>query len=140
MTRVEYDAAVEYMATEANVEELSRILAQDKAVDLGDGVSVAMCRFRDMERGWCAIYPARPLICRLFGHVQWLPCPIDKVPRPVPTEDAIALMQEYAKQERHTFEEWENDTAPAFNDPAAAHTAEPLPQGPPPDASAPPPI
>jgi Fe-S-cluster containining protein len=87
--------------------ELARVEAQDKAMDLGDGVTVRMCRYRDMERGGCAVYPARPLVCRLLGHVEWMPCPIDKVRHRVKTADGLALMAEYSKQRRNTFDAWE---------------------------------
>ena len=107
MTRDEYDAVRRYIVSAPDHADIERVLAQDKTQDLGDGVTVQMCRYRDMERGRCAVYPARPLICRLLGHVEWMPCPIEKVPRPVPTVDALALMRAYAKQERRTFEEWE---------------------------------
>src|SRR5262249_55773035 len=100
------EAVQEYAAAAPNREDVARVVAQDKTVDLGDGVTVQMCRYRDMERGRCAVYPARPLVCRLLGHVEWMPCPIEKVPRIVPTEDALALMRAYAEEERHTFEEW----------------------------------
>jgi hypothetical protein len=62
------------------------------------------CRFRDVERGRCSIYPVRPLICRLFGHVEWLPCPISKVPAPVP--GGRELMLQYGQAPQHTYEEW----------------------------------
>ncbi len=87
--------------------EIKKVEAQDKSVDLGDGVTVTMCRYRDMEAGRCVVYPARPLVCRLLGHVEWMPCPIQKVPQPIPTPDALQLMQAYARFERKTFEEWE---------------------------------
>jgi len=87
--------------------EIARVEAQDKSVDLGDGVTVTMCRYRDMEAGRCVVYPARPLVCRLLGHVEWMPCPIEKVPKPISTPDALLLMQAYARFERKTFEEWE---------------------------------
>lgn len=93
------------MDTEAR-ENLDRVLAQSKEVDLGEGVSVELCRFLDMETKACSVYEARPLICRLLGHVEWLPCPIELVPREVVTSDALALMHEYAKSERKTLEEW----------------------------------
>ena len=87
--------------------DLDRVERQDKSVDLGDEVTVVMCRYRDMEGGRCAVYPARPLVCRLLGHVEWMPCPIEKVPRIVRTETALALMNAYSAHERRTFEEWE---------------------------------
>src|SRR5437016_5574131 len=110
MSREEYDAVQEYVAHAANREEILCITAQDKTVDLGDGITVRMCRYRDMERGQCAVYPARPLICRLLGHVEWMPCPIEKITRTVDTPDALALMAEYAKQDRRTFEQWESES------------------------------
>lgn len=33
------------------------------------------CQFRDLENKNCAIYPARPEVCKLFGVVDRLPCP-----------------------------------------------------------------
>lgn len=93
--------------------EIARIEAQDKSFDLGDDVTVQMCRYRDMEAGGCAVYPARPLVCRLLGHVEWMPCPIEKVPRPIPTPDALLLVQAYARFERKTFVEWETADAAA---------------------------
>ena len=107
MTREEYEQVTRYVESSPKQEYIDRVTKQDKAVDLGDGVSVRMCRYRDMDKGGCAVYPARPLICKLLGHVEWMPCPIEKVPRIVPTKDAVALMQEYAKAPRRTFEEWE---------------------------------
>ena len=88
---------------------VAEVAGQDKTVDLGDEVSVQMCRYWDMRNGRCAVYPARPLVCRLLGHVEWMPCPIDKVPRTIPTPDALALMRAYARLRRRTFDEWERD-------------------------------
>ena len=110
-SRDEWDALQAYLAglPEAERAEIRRVEAQDKTVDLGDEVTVEMCRYRDMEAGGCVVYPARPLICRLLGHVEWLPCPIEKVPKAIETADAVALMQSYAHFERRTFEEWEEE-------------------------------
>ena len=107
----EWDALQAYLAalSEAERAEIRRVEAQDKTVDLGDEVTVQMCRYRDMEAGRCVVYPARPLICRLLGHVEWLPCPIEKVPKRIDTADAVALMQSYAQFERRTFEEWQEE-------------------------------
>jgi Fe-S-cluster containining protein len=110
MTRPEYEAVQTYIEMAPNTADINRVAAQDKTVDLGDGVTVQMCRYRDMERGGCVVYPARPLVCRLLGHVEWMPCPIEKVPTMVPTVDALALMQEYARETRHTFEEWDESS------------------------------
>lgn len=93
--------------TQAEREEIARVELQDKTVDLGDDIKVKLCRYRDMEKGCCMVYPARPLVCRLLGHVEWMPCPIEKVPHTLPTNEALELMRCYADLERHTFEEWE---------------------------------
>ena len=89
-------------------ETIRCVEAQDKTVDLGDGVSAQMCRYLNRDGGGCAVYAARPLICRLLGHVEWLPCPIEKVPQRIATPDALSLMQSYAQLERRTFEAWES--------------------------------
>src|SRR5262249_24412474 len=109
----EWEALQGYIA-EATEEErttIARVEAQDKTVDLGDGVTVRMCRYRDMENGRCAVYPARPLVCRLLGHVEWMPCPIGKVRQAISTPDALALMRAYARFERRTFEAWDAQKA-----------------------------
>lgn len=107
ITYAEYLAIRQFIKTLPYPQEIARVVQQDKTLRLDGTVSVSMCRFRDMERGRCAIYPARPLVCRLLGHVEWLPCPIGKIDRIARTEDALALMREYAKQARKTFEEWD---------------------------------
>jgi Fe-S-cluster containining protein len=114
-TRAEWDLLQDTIAALLPAERatLDTIMAQDKTVDLGDEVAVSLCRYFDMETRSCAVYSARPLVCRLLGHVEWLPCPIDKVPRPLPTPLALALMRAYADEERKTFAEWEQqETGP----------------------------
>ncbi len=88
------------------LEALRRVEHQDKTVDLGDGVTVAMCRYFDMETESCMIYSVRPLMCRLMGHVEWMPCPIDKVERVLPTAEALHLMEAYAGEMRQPASEW----------------------------------
>lgn len=87
-----------------------RVAAQPKRLpypgtDAAAGAFYTACRYRDVERGECAVYPVRPLVCRLFGHAEWLPCPIGKVPAVTP--GAVEVMQRYGEAEQHTFEEWE---------------------------------
>ncbi len=110
----EWEALQEYIGglDEQRREHLTRVEQQDKSVDLGDGVTVQMCRYRDMDANRCVVYPARPLVCRLLGHVEWMPCPIEKVTRIVHTPDALKLMGEYSQLERRTFEEWELQPEP----------------------------
>jgi len=108
-TRAEWRALQDYIAAAppAKRAEIDAVMAQDKTVDLGDEVTVSLCRYFDMDTRTCAVYPARPLVCRLLGHVEWLPCPIENVPRPLPTPLALELMRAYAREERKTFAEWE---------------------------------
>lgn len=108
VTRDEWDAARAYHAALPDAER-ARIDAQPRDVpwpgaeDLG--VTYRRCRFRDVARGRCAIYPVRPTVCRLFGHTEWLPCPIGAVPS-VP-DDAPALWRDYRGFERRSWDGWE---------------------------------
>ncbi|HSV72882.1 MAG TPA: YkgJ family cysteine cluster protein [Chthonomonadales bacterium] len=85
---------------------LRRIMAQDRSVDLGDGVRVSLCRLFDVERRECAAYAVRPLVCRLLGHVEWMPCPVGQVRRAAPSVAALGLMARYARWPRRPMEEW----------------------------------
>jgi Fe-S-cluster containining protein len=107
MTRKEFQAVERFIENAPNRAEIEVVTRQEKTVDLGDGVFVTMCRYRDMRAGRCMVYPVRPLICRLMGHVEWMPCPIQKVAKIAATADALQLMQAYAQQDRRTFEAWE---------------------------------
>lgn len=114
-SRREWDALQAYIAQASEAERavMDRVQAQDKTVSLGDDVTVQMCRFWDTDSQRCIVYPARPLACRLLGHVEWMPCPIEKVPAPLPTPQALHLMHSYARFERKTFAEWEqSDSTP----------------------------
>lgn len=104
MTRGEYVAIRRFLRS-VPLARIARVEGEDKKVPLGDGIEAMACRFRDMSHGRCFVYAVRPLICRLFGLVEWLPCPIEKVP--LAGEEAVALFQEYAGFERRTYEEWE---------------------------------
>src|SRR5690349_11754636 len=77
--RSEYEAALAELRRLPAV-EVRRVQAQEKRRPIpGTDETYAACEFRDVARGRCLIYPARPMICHLFGHVEWLPCPISKV-------------------------------------------------------------
>ena len=106
LTRHEYDGVRE-LERGLDPDRLRTVLGQDKSVDLGDGVEVRMCRYLDMDGGGCVVYDARPLVCRLLGHVEWMPCPVGKIERPADTQDALSLVRAYAGQERLTFEQWD---------------------------------
>lgn len=103
---------------------ISTVQQQDKTVDLGDDVSVEMCRYWDTENSLCAVYPVRPLACRLLGHVEWMPCPVDKVPHALPLTQSLELMQSYAHFERKTFAQWEAEVVTAKIDASERSVAE----------------
>jgi hypothetical protein len=107
VTRAEYDAVQAYLATLAPA-EVDRVRRQEKTVPWPGaeetGATVTYCRYRDMENGNCFIYPARPTICRLFGHTKWLPCPIGAV-RSTPA-DAAQVWNDYRSFPRRTWSEW----------------------------------
>lgn len=102
MTHAEY-CAIAALGVEPEDDDAAR---RDRTVDLGDGVTVELCRFLDPAAKRCTVYPARPLVCRLLGHVVWLPCPIGRVTRTAREEPSVQLMQAYAGSERRTYEEW----------------------------------
>ncbi len=108
-SRAEWNALQNFLAAqdEAVQARLAAIEAQDKTVDLGDEVRVQMCRYWDTANSLCAVYPVRPLACRLLGHVEWMPCPIEAVPYFLPISQSLELLQAYAQFERKTFAEWE---------------------------------
>lgn len=83
---------------------VERVLRQQKQLPWGEEATVAMCPFLDMESQRCLVYPARPLICRLFGFAPWLPCPGGREIPPVP--EALALFQAYADLERRPLRQW----------------------------------
>ncbi|HOJ22344.1 MAG TPA: YkgJ family cysteine cluster protein [Armatimonadota bacterium] len=84
--------------------EQARVLGQDKVLHWGEGAVVALCPFLDRDTDRCAIYPVRPLICRLFGYAPWLPCPTGKQNDSI--EGAVEIMVEYASLERHPLRAW----------------------------------
>jgi Fe-S-cluster containining protein len=103
----------EYLAIRARLDavpdaERRRVLSQNKERPWpGDstGATYTACPFLDLDSGLCLVYEARPLICRLFGHVEWLPCPTGKIEthwKPGP-----AAMVERTALETHTWKEWE---------------------------------
>ncbi len=105
MSRPEFLAIREYLRSPAG-EEARRVERQEKRVPF-PGTEEAFytaCRFRDVERGRCAVYPVRPLVCRLFGHVEWLPCPIGRIGRTLP--GGVELIRRYADIPLKTYEEW----------------------------------
>ncbi len=79
-----------------------RVLHQEKEQAWGEMTYLA-CLFLDISTRLCLIYPARPLVCRLFGQVPHLPCPEGKLPA---DRDAGHLIEAYTAQRLQTFQEW----------------------------------
>jgi Fe-S-cluster containining protein len=102
ITQEEFTALVDYLEAQPP-EEVRRVLGQDKEFPWGSG-TVRACLFRDTERRNCFVYPVRPLICRLFGFVAWLPCPLGEVAQVLP--DGLEIIHWYRQFDRRTFREW----------------------------------
>lgn len=79
------------------------ILRQEKELPWTEEVRYRACLFLDVEHRRCVIYPARPLICRLFGRIRHLPCPTGKLPQD-PT--ALRQLRTYTRRTLRTFAEW----------------------------------
>jgi len=93
ITRTEFEAIREFLGGAIYHPTLRR-----------SGEMAAACEFSDPDGPRCLVYPVRPLICRLFGVVEWLPCPRGRVPTLVP--DGPQIMQQYRRFERKSFREW----------------------------------
>lgn len=115
VTKQEWQAVQAFLATQPEaerrrIEEQEHTLPWPGAEELsteGDTLRVTYCRFRDIESGRCSIYPARPTICRLFGQVGWLPCPIGAVT--AYPEAAPEVWNLYRREKRKTWEEWQEE-------------------------------
>ncbi len=70
----------------------------------GNGQMAEPCGFRQPSGTGCIIYPVRPLICRLFGLVEWLPCPIGRAPLLI--DDGPHIMRQCAQFELRTYRQW----------------------------------
>jgi uncharacterized protein len=116
MLRQEFEEIRDFLDMPAG-EEARRVEQQPKRVPYpgvevseAEGAFYTACRFRDVSRGRCSIYPVRPLVCRLFGHVEWLPCPIEKVPGPTP--GGLEAMRRYGDAPQKSYEEWLSEDPP----------------------------
>ena len=115
VTREEWETAKKYLA-KLPEEEVERVRSQEKTVPWpgaeDTGATTTFCRFRDLEKNNCSLYAARPTVCRLFGHTDWLPCPIEKVERVA--QGTGAVWEAYRKFERKTWEGWEEEDCRAL--------------------------
>jgi hypothetical protein len=81
-----------------------RVLEQEKQVQWFEETMQEACLFYDVTRQGCLIYSARPLVCRLFGRVEWLPCPLA---RPLPLlPRGLEVARLYTAERRATFADW----------------------------------
>lgn len=79
------------------------VLEQPKELPWFEAITYTACLFLDIDTRLCLIYPARPLICRLFGHIAHLPCPTGQAPA---DPGADARLAAYTRQPLKTFQEW----------------------------------
>jgi hypothetical protein len=93
IARTEFEAIQEYLGGAIFQPTLRRA-----------GEMAVPCEFSDPDGSRCLIYPVRPLICRLFGIVEWLPCPRNRIRTLV--QDGPSVMQHYRQFERKSFREW----------------------------------
>ena len=113
VTQPEWEAVKAFLL-EQPAAERARVQAQEKelpwpgAEDLP--ARMHFCRFRDIEKNRCSVYPVRPTICRLFGQTDWLPCPIGAVA--TYPEGATSFWNEYRIQKRKTWEQWHEEEIP----------------------------
>lgn len=102
ISEFEYTRIVEELRTLPR-QQVRKVLEQSKELPWFEETTYTACLFLDVNTRLCLIYPARPLVCRLFGRVKHLPCPEGKVPSDF---DAEHLIEAYYSQPLRTFQEW----------------------------------
>ncbi len=85
------------------------MLAQDKAFrpDPRAEYIARYCPLYDVAGRCCAVYPVRPLVCRLLGYVEWMPCPVGRALPPL--ADRVALMCDYYAMAVRPVGQWLTD-------------------------------
>lgn len=68
VAQAEWEAIRQYVAR-MDTEERARLRAQKRGP--------MTCPFRDVEKMRCAVYPVRPVLCRMQGLYQGLECKLD---------------------------------------------------------------
>ncbi|MFQ6098385.1 MAG: YkgJ family cysteine cluster protein [Armatimonadota bacterium] len=118
MTRWEFEQVRAYLSAQPQPEDADDRTRRQAARAAGDASPFSPpCEFRDAERRRCRIYPVRPLICRLFGLVEWLPCPLGRWDVRVP--DGWDIIAWYGRLQRRSYREW-LQASPADSLPVAA--------------------
>jgi hypothetical protein len=103
MTKQEFEQIVKCLQAQ-EARQVRRVLEQEKLVAWFEDIETEQCLFYDVAKRRCIVYPARPLVCRLFGRVEWLPCPMEKQVSQL--RDGLGIIRAYATEKRATFGEW----------------------------------
>jgi Fe-S-cluster containining protein len=104
----EWECMEDYLRHRIPPSELQRLLGESKSYQVAAGYSIELCPLYDMKAKSCAVYPVRPLICRMLGFVEWMPCPIER-PLPVATE-GLEWMRQYAAMNPRPIPRWVADS------------------------------
>jgi hypothetical protein len=107
MTKQEFEAIIAHLRT-LDPDKVRRVLQQEKHVPWFEDIARECCLFLNTVSQECLIYPARPLVCRLFGRVEWLPCPAGKEVSQL--RGGLDIIREYARDKRLTFPEWQTES------------------------------
>ena len=102
LSEYEYTRILEELRSQDHL-RVRKVLEQDKQLRWFEETCYTACLFLDVTTRLCLIYPARPLVCRLFGRVKHLPCPTGAVPADI---DADRILEGYTHEPRLTFQEW----------------------------------
>jgi Fe-S-cluster containining protein len=105
-SRGEFERVRMYIQSHRERECIEEVMTLDKREDMGDEVFFRLCRFLNKETNGCMVYPVRPLMCRLMGHIPFMPCPVDRVESELSEEDTRHILDLYAKEDRRTWNEW----------------------------------
>jgi hypothetical protein len=114
----EWDAVRVFVREHLAEDRLACVLAEEKTFPWDDeGIAASsFCPLYDRTEALCLVYPVRPLVCRLLGFVEWMPCPIE---RPLPLiPDGRELLVAYAAEGPRPIGEWLR-TLPLTGRPAA---------------------
>jgi hypothetical protein len=104
--REEWDAVRAFVREHREPRRVARVLEEDKWFSWDEeGIAVSrFCPLYDRTEALCLVYPVRPLVCRLLGFVEWMPCPIG---RSLPlVSDGQALLLAYAEERPRPVGEW----------------------------------
>lgn len=104
--REEWERVRQFAAERIGDENLRALLVQDKTFrpDPTSEFVARFCPLYDMTARRCAVYPVRPLICRLLGFVEWLPCPLG---RALPAlADGVEIMRAYYAMDVRPVDDW----------------------------------